>query len=337
MKLFFDLICVAVVFQVATVNAALAKDEVSLSALRTKEFSASLTFERKRYERKLYTGDLMSYISDGLKVFALVNTPNIDKPKSGFPVVIFGHGFHPNPKNYGISADGQVSRPGDYYRGIPEHFAEHGFIAVTPDYRGHSSSEGFEFTRTSYLASSYYASDVLHVLAGLPSLQDADLDRIYYLGHSMGGDVGLKVLLASNQFKAASLWAPVAATTDHQALYYGSYYDESHSHEDERADPAAIQRYTNKIDSLYSDLPVVISKDQVDPIHYIKDLSTPIVVHHARGDSSVPYIWSQDLVLKLFQSGKDFRFYSYDGDSHLFEGKNRRLAFERDLQFFSEH
>ena len=329
--------CLLLLLLVNPGNAAFAKGEVTIDALKHKEFQAKFQFEELRYQRELFSGTLMSYLSDGLKVYALVNRPAATSPEAGYPVLIFGHGFHPEPKKYGISSNGEISRPGDYYRGIPESYAEQGFLVVTPDYRGHNRSEGFEFTKTSYLASSYYAGDVLHVLAALPSLDNIDLSRVYFLGHSMGGDVGLKVLLASNTIRAASFWSPVAATTDQQALYYGKYYDKTNAPADQKVDSDTFLQYTKKIDKLYAALPGSVTKQQVDPVNHLNDLSTPVVIHHARGDTSVPYTWSENLVVQLKNANKEFEFHAYDSDNHLFAEANRKKAVRRDINFFNAH
>jgi dienelactone hydrolase len=314
-----------------------AKGEVTVEALKNKVFKTELQMEELRYKNESYSGELMSYQSDGLKVFTLVNRPTSAVPYTGFPVLIFGHGFHPEPEKYGVSEDGKTSRPGDYYRGIPESYAQAGFLTLTPDYRGHNRSEGFEFTKKSYLASSYYASDVLHLLSALPSLEDADLNRIYYLGHSMGGDVGLKVLLANTQIKAASLWSPVAATTNQQAMYYGKYYDELYSPGDAQVNSATLSEYTHKIERIYSELPETVRSDQVDPVNHLQHLTTPLIVHHARGDKSVPYIWSENLIVLLNEAGKEFSFHAYDSDNHLFDEDNRSKVIKRDINFFNLH
>ena len=285
-----------------------AKDEVSIKALKAKEIRAELTFEETLYQNDFYDGTLMSYKSDDLKVFALVNRPTAVMPDAGYPVLVFGHGFHPEPKKYGVTASGEISRPGDYYRGIPESYAAKGFLALTPDYRGHNISEGFEFTKTSYLASSHYASDVLHLLAALPTLENV-----------------------------ASLWAPVVATTDEQALYYGKYYDETIAPGDAKVDSATIAQYTQKIDKLYAELAIPATKQEVDPVEHLDKLTTPLIIHHARGDRSVPYSWSESFVVDLASSNKEFEFHVYDSDNHLFAEPNRQKAVDRDIAFFNRH
>ena len=134
---------------------------ISIKGLQNGNYKADLTFEKELAKSENWDAHLMSYFSDSLKIYTLVNTPKTEAPKEGFPVVIFGHGFHPEPKKYGVSnKTGEDWRPGDYYRGIPEGYAEKGYLTVTPDYRGHNVSDGFEYTKTSYLASTYYAIDV---------------------------------------------------------------------------------------------------------------------------------------------------------------------------------
>lgn len=307
------------------------KSPLSVAGLQNRTFQSTLTFEKKVVGTKNYQSDIWSYSSDSLKIYTLVNTPKIKAPEKGFPILIFGHGFHPEPKKYGVSTKtGEDWRPGDYYRGIPEAYAEKGFVAITPDYRGHNISEGFEYTKTSFLASTYYAIDVLNLIAALPDLKGVNLKEVYYLGHSMGGDVGLKMLLATDKIKAASLWAPVAATTLEQALYYGKFYDEL----GEKTDIQKMAEYMSKMDVVISDLGFAYDMDQSDPIHFIKDLKTPIIIHHGRTETSVPYMWSESLATKLYKYQKTFEFYAYDSKNHLFQGVNRIEAVERDIAFF---
>jgi dienelactone hydrolase len=309
-------------------------DEVNISALREREFNAQLKFEKHLYRRDKISGDLYSYKSDGLKVYALINTPTSPMPKAGFPVLIYGHGFHPEPKNYGVTEAGVVSRPGDYYRGIPERYAQEGYLVITPDYRGHNISEGFEYTQRNSLSSSYYAVDVLHLISAIDGFANANSQRLFYAGHSMGGDVGLKALLASNKVKAASLWSPAVGTTRQRALYYGRYYDDDAN---AAVDKQKLREYNQTINEVYSRLPSAISPEEVDAINYLQYLDTPLIVHHSRGDSSVPYQWAENLIVEMNELDKEFLFYPYDSANHLFKGDNLETAFVRDLEFFNNH
>ena len=90
-----------------------------------------------------------------------------------------------------------------------------------------------------------------------------------------------------------------------------------------------------KINSVYASLPTRITTEAVDPVLHLESLSTPLIIHHARGDTSVPFSWSESLVVKLHQLEKEFEFYAYDSDMHLFNKENREIAVERDINFFN--
>lgn len=304
---------------------------ISIKGLQSRTYQAKLSHEKELKGTENYKADLMSYHSDSLKIYTLIHTPITEKPEKGYPILIFGHGFHPEPKKYGVSnKTGKDWRPGDYYRGIPESYAEKGFLTITPDYRGHNVSEGFEYTKTSYLASTYYAIDVLHLIAALSDLKDADLENVFYMGHSMGGDVGLKMLLATDRIKAASLWSAVSASTPEQAIYYGKWSDDNWNN----ISPKSMKNYMGKLDSTIQNLGFEYDIASGDPIHYLEELSIPIIIHHATKETSVPYRWSESLAAKLYEQVKTFEFYSYESENHLFKGENREKAVERDVAFF---
>jgi dienelactone hydrolase len=196
----------------------------SIDELRTQSRDVSLTLVGEIDGGPGFAAFLYSYPSAGLKVHAMVAVPELPKPENGYPLLIANHGHHPEPPKYGITAEGRDWRPGDYYRRIPELFAAQGFMVVMPDFRGHNNSEGFEFTE-GMLESSYYTEDVLNLLAGLGSLDNADHDSIFMWGHSMGGEVTLRSLLATNRIKGASMWSSVGGDIWDQSYYYSRYTD----------------------------------------------------------------------------------------------------------------
>ncbi|MEM9171565.1 MAG: alpha/beta fold hydrolase [Pseudomonadota bacterium] len=152
-----------------------------------------------------YSGYVVEYASDALRVHALVAIPDQPMPKHGYPVLIVNHGYHPNPPEYGF-ANGRNDRPGDYYRDIPRQFAQAGYLVLMADYRGHNTSEGYAFTQRED-ATRYYARDVLALIQHLDDIQQADTRNVFMWGHSMGGAVSLRVLLDNTPVRAASLWA----------------------------------------------------------------------------------------------------------------------------------
>jgi len=143
----------------------------------------------------------------------------------------------------------------------------------------------------------------------------------------------LRMLLATDKIKAASLWAPVAATSWEQALYYGKYYDKDGA----KTDTKKMEGYLSKLDSVIQELDHPYDMDAGDPIHFIKKIKTPIIIHHARKENAVPYIWSESLAATLFKHKKIFELYAYDSEHHLLQGDNRVKAVERDILFFNNN
>jgi len=169
----------------------------------------SLIHERALDDGPSFSAYLVSYQSAGLKVYAMVAVPNQEIPDYGFPVVIANHGYVPDPARYGITAEGVDSRPGDYYRSVPELYASRGFLVVLPDYRGHNSSEGLEFVHGKESVS-HYAEDVVALLSVLGDLENADLDNVFIWSHSMGGPVSMRALLVTDLIKGVSYWATMS-------------------------------------------------------------------------------------------------------------------------------
>jgi len=294
---------------------------LSIDAMRADTHTATLTFERPLEDGPSFSAYLVSYRSSGLKVYAMVAVPNSPKPKAGFPVLVANHGFDPTP-------DSIVSRPGDYYRDVPDIYAREGFLVVMPDYRGHNISEGIEFT-TGFLATNYYTLDVLALLSALSGLDDADLDNLFLWGHSLGGEIALRTLLVDGSIRGASLWSPVGGNIWEQAYHY-SWYDSDDNTDGHDKPKARMDELSRDIDSLG----FPYDPDSSEPGQFLHFLNTPIVVHHAKDDGEVPYIWSELLATKLELQNKTYTFYSYESDNHLFEDELQAIAVARDVEFF---
>ena len=116
-----------------------------VDALREHSATGSLKYEKTLDDGRAYTAYLASYRHSGLTLYAMVAVPRSPRPNSGYPVVIANHGYVPDPKRYGIRSDGRNARPGDYYASVPELYTSRGFLVVLPDYRGHNTSDGYEF------------------------------------------------------------------------------------------------------------------------------------------------------------------------------------------------
>lgn len=190
---------------------------IALLCATTARAEPGLNFEHELPDGQSFTAYLVSYDSDGLKVHAMVAVPKIEAPAQGFPVVIANHGYVPDPRLYGIGADGVNSRPGDYYRSVPELYASRGFLTILPDFRGHNNSEGYEQIKSQDRGNmaaivAAYGADVSALLPHLDEIDMLDLDRVFMWSHSMGGGVSMHALLDTDIVKASSFWATMSVT-----------------------------------------------------------------------------------------------------------------------------
>ena len=300
----------------------------SIEELRSEARDVELSLVGEIDDGAGYSAFLYSYESAGLKVHALVAIPDEPMPEGGFPILIANHGHHPEPKKYGITVAGKDWRPGDYYRRIPELFAAQGFMVVMPDFRGHNNSEGFEFTE-GMLESSYYTEDVLNLLAGLASLANGDQDSIFMWGHSMGGEVTLRALVATERIRGASMWSSVGGDIWDQSYYYSRYSDPV-AYDSSETPKSVIERLRGRVAALDDKFDYQDS----EPLLHLDGLKTPIIIQHAVGDRGAAYKWSEQLAKELYMRGKQYEFWSYPGDDHLFQDEMMELAVDRDVKFF---
>lgn len=282
---------------------------MSIAALRSYEYpGGDLVVERKLPNGSNYEQMIVSYLSEGLKIYGLLTIPTAPKPEGGYPAIVFVHGYIP-PKEYSTTGN---------YPTYQATLARGGFITFKPDLRGHGNSEG---EPVSAHFSEKYVVDALCAIAYLKKYPAVDAQRIGYWGHSNGGEIGLRVLLASQDIKAASLWAGVV----------GSYEDMFETYNAkipflQDLDQSLIQQ--NGLPSSNRDF-----WNQLDPYNYLKDIAAPIQLQHGTADSSVPVELSQHLRIALEQAGKTVEYYEYLGDDHNIS-KNSSTAWQRTINFF---
>ncbi len=300
----------------------------AIEELREAERNVSLEFVGDIAGGPGFTAELYRYESAALQVHAMVARPIGEPPEGGWPVLIANHGHHPDPPQYGITADGEDHRPGDYYRKIPELYVARGYLVVMPDFRGHNNSEGFEYTE-GMLESAYYTEDVLNLLAGLGDIDGLDTDRVFMWGHSMGGEVTLRALLATNAVKAASMWSSVGGDIWDQSYYY-SRYEAPEAFDSSETPKSVVERLRGRMAAFDDEFDYRGS----EPLLHLEHLQTPLIIQHAVGDRGAAYKWSERLAKELYMLGKPYAFYTYPGDDHLFKGDAFELAVSRDAKFF---
>jgi dipeptidyl aminopeptidase/acylaminoacyl peptidase len=262
---------------------------------------------------------LASYGSQGLRIYALLTVPYGERPSSGWPVIVFNHGYIP-PEQY---------RTTERYVAYVDGFARNGYIVFRPDYRGHGESEG---VANGGYGSPDYTIDVLNALAAMRDFSDADPERVGMWGHSMGGYIALRSMVAGQDLKAGVIWAGVVASYPDLMTHW------------RRPRPERVPTPTPRPSSWRQGLTREFGSPDQNPEFwssisansYLEDLSGPIQLHHGTADESVPPIFSQLLHEQIQAAGGTSELYEYTGDNHNLSNFFT-LAMQRSVAFFDEH
>src|SRR5215213_8335865 len=128
-------------------------EPLQIDSMRAREYPGSdIVIEAILDPGVNYSRYYVSYLSEGLKIYALMTVPTGEKPDTGWPVIIFNHGYIPP----------DVYRTTERYVAYMDQIARDGYIVFKSDYRGHDRSEGTGgggYTRPNYVI------DVLNAVA----------------------------------------------------------------------------------------------------------------------------------------------------------------------------
>ena len=299
-----------------TQDAAEEPHRLSIEYLRQQTYPGSdIVIEQKLNAGSNYDRYIASYRSEGLKQYALLTVPRGTKPATGWPVIIFNHGYIP-PTQY---------RTTERYVAYVDGFARAGYIVFRPDYRGHGSSEG---SASSAYGAPDYTIDVLNAVASIKRYADADPNRIGMWGHSMGGYLTLRAMVVSPDAKAGVIWAGVVASYPDMMTRWrrgGTAFTPT--------PPAGARRWRNDWAEVYGS-PEENPEfwNSVSANSYLADLSGPLQLHHGTADTDVPLEFSETLAQQVSDVGKIVELYTYPDDNHNIanyfgEAMGRTIAF----------
>jgi len=290
---------------------------LSIEALRARSYPGSaLTLEQTLAKGSNYSRYIASYRSDGLKIYGLLTVPNGPKPRTGWPVIIFNHGYIP-PKQY---------RTTQRYEAYVDGFARSGYIVFKSDYRGNGNSEG---QAEGAYWSPGYTIDVLNAVSTLAKYKDADPNRIGMWGHSMGGFLTLRAMVIDKRIKAGVIWAGVVAPyADLLANWQQRYLGGGPGHEASPQREAVLEQYgTPQQNPAFW--------NSLSANNYLQGIA-PIQINHGTADTHVPIAFSQTLAAQLKAAGQPYEFYTYPGNDHNLK-QSFSLAMRRSVAFFDRY
>lgn len=299
----------------------------SMDALRQRNWQdTAMKVEGFVRERPQYSSFRLSFVADGYLQYALVSIPQ--KYLSGavredLPVIFLLHGYIP-PAAYSTERS---------YPVVFARYANSEFIVVKPDYRGHDRSEGrAEAAKAGALNKLLYVVDNLQLLHNIKSQglnwkgaqYRVSPEKIFLMGHSNGGELSLRMLeIQPQSFRAASLWAPVSVSVEESSQFYGRKHGNFNKESWEKSIKAAYQM-----------LGVAEPKDlDYQYAAQLQRISSPLRIHHAASDKSVPIAWTQALRSQLDRATVSYEFFDYPGDDHNLS-KNQAAVQASDLRWF---
>lgn len=291
---------------------------LSRDAIAAKDYPASpITVEQDLGVNSGIHSYVVSYRSDGHKIRALLQVPSGQQPASGWPVIIFNHGYIP-PTEYRTTG-------GDYQYWI-DGLTRAGYIVIKPDYRGHDQSEG-PAVGGNYAPD--YVYDVLTLENSLGNWPGANPNRVGMAGHSMGGAITLRAITAKpDSAKASAILAGVVGTaedlqynwrrpnrpTPRPGMFGTARQDMVGKYGDPRQNPDFWKT--------------------VMPVNYVSLITGPVQIHHAADDDEVPIDFSNRLNAALDAAGKPHQYYQYPTSGHQFTGTGG-LVLQRMIELFN--
>jgi alpha-beta hydrolase superfamily lysophospholipase len=318
-------------------------DPLQIEVMRDQNYVGNpITIEETLTPGTNYNRYRVSYISESYTIYALMTVPFGSPPDTGWPVILFNHGYI-NPPDY---------RTAENYVTYMDMLASSGYIVFKSDFRGHGNSAG-PIVGGGY-GSPGYTADVLNAMESLKNYEGVDPDRFGIWGHSMGGQVTLRAMVVSDEIKAGVIWAGAIAPLDRIITQWNpagrgaisgitDFLSDVVSERNDSGD-GTVQGWWSSFGSWVNEFTVTYGTAEqnpefwatISPNSFLTDVSGPVQIHHGTDDHMVPLSWSQEFVREMQNANMPVEFYIYEGDDHNLSN-NYREAMQRTLAFFDKY
>jgi dipeptidyl aminopeptidase/acylaminoacyl peptidase len=289
---------------------------MSIASLRAGSYPGSeIIIDQELARGSNYRRYYVHYLSEGLKIYALLTIPNGTAPEGGFPAIVFNHGYIPP----------NVYRTTERYLAYVDRLARAGYVVFRIDYRGHDRSEG---PASGAYGSPGYTVDVLNAVSSIQNHPQVNPQKVGLWGHSMGGFLALRAMVVSKDVKAGVIWAGVVASYPEMLYNWrrtGSFTPSPSSR--------GVSWRAGWIETYGTPEQNPAFWASVSANTYLADLSGPLQLHHGSADEDVPLDFSIRLAEQVREAGGEAELYTYEGDNHNLS-KYFSQAMDRTLQFF---
>ena len=304
---------------------------IDIDYLRTLEIDS----DEPRIEEGLspgvnYNRYIVSYYSEGSKIYGLLTVPNEEAPKEGYPAIIFNHGYIP-PSQYATTQK---------YISYVDNLARNGFVVFKIDLRGHGESGGIP--NGTYFSNGY-TIDAIHALRSLQKLDYVNGESIGMWGHSMAGNLVLRAALVEEDIKAAVIWAGAVYSYEDFTKYRlndTSYVRREVSEREQQRRYGSLL-VTEEVRKLREEPEEIDFETEfwqnISLTANINYLKAPLQLHHAVNDSVVNIGYSRDLAEVLKENDKEYEIYEYSGGGHNINSPYFESAMSRTVEFFKEN
>ena len=314
----------------ATLTTEQAMQPYTIAGLREREYESG-TIKRGEpvLETDNFTRYLISYPSDGLTITGVLQIPKVGE--SPYPVIVMNHGFFSR----------YIYNSGDGTDRAAEFLNRRGYLTISSDYRSWGNSD----TDVSLFYSGL-AIDVINLMNALPSIPEADTQRIGMWGHSMGGGITAKILTIDSRVKAAVLYSSVSADFADVIGRWGPGC----------VGDVLVGEATfgcNSSDIIPLDLPADLSAsyfdattdpvmlEAVSPIYHFETVTASVQVVYGTEDgktsAGTPPEWSQKMYAAFVDAGVEAEIFGYEGEEHSFIGDPWFVFMAKTQLFFDKH
>lgn len=294
---------------------------LAIETLRQKAYPGSdIAMEQTLTPGSNYNRFIVSFRSEGLKIYGLLTIPQGQKPPGGWPVILFNHGYIPPAAYSTISS----------YSIMIDPIATAGYIVFKPDYRGNGSSEGIPMQP---YVSPDYIIDSMNALSSIKKYKDVNPSKIGVFGHSMGGNITLHELVLTHDIKAAELMAGVVGDEISLAQWW---YHRFADHIISGNDLDTYYHFEQMIKVYGRPDANPAYWDAIDSTKFIDFVSAPVQIQVGEADEDVPPVFSSVLKDILQKSDKTVVYHSYLGADHNLSPYTSS-AMKETVNFFNQY